>query len=53
MGKNVKISGKFLGGLVIAGIIIQYVLPKIGLRGLDTVALVFYLIVGIYLLFFS
>ncbi len=52
MAKGVKVNKRFLGGLVIAGIIIQYVLPKVGLRGLDTIALIMYLLVAIYLLFF-
>jgi hypothetical protein len=51
--KHVMISSKFLGGMILAGIIIQYVLPRVGIRGLDTIALIMYLIVGLYLLFFN
>lgn len=51
MGKNVSISGKFLGALILLGLLIEYVLPMAGVRGFGNISVILYLIVAIYLLF--
>jgi len=50
--KTVTISTKFLGGLILLGILFQYLLPQIGITFLSKLSLAIYLIVGLYLFFF-
>lgn len=53
MAKHISISNKFLGGALIVAILINYVLPRIGLGGLSDIALAIELIIAIYLLFLA
>lgn len=49
---SVMISRRVLGGLVLLGILFQYLLPQVGISFLSKLSLILYLIVGIYLMFF-
>jgi len=51
MAKKKNISGKFLGGLILAGLIIEFVLPQIRLGVFSWIATLIYFLVGLYLFF--
>lgn len=51
MAKKSTITKKQLGTALIAGLIIQFVVPQIGFSGLDFISTAIYLFVALYLLF--
>jgi hypothetical protein len=50
--KSIIITNKSLGILLIIGLVLQYVLPRAGLNGFDTISVLIYLLVAIYLILF-
>jgi len=49
--KALSVSNKALGGMIIAGLIMQYVLPVIRLGRFSWIGTVLYVLVALYLLF--
>lgn len=51
--KSLRIDNKMLGGALIVALVIQFVLPKVGLGGLSSVGTLIYLLVALYHLFLA